>query len=324
MNRPSLLLASIAVPLGAGAQTARRHIVLAVLREPAVTDEISMPRTAIAALRELGWVDGQNARVELASAGARVVDLPELARDVIGRKPDVIMAQGGTVTAALVAATREVPIVMSTSAFDPVERGWAESYSRPGRNVTGITFIADEAVDKQLELLKEAAPSMRHVGLLRTRENAATRSILERARSSAARLNLRTSVADVDGESGVEPAIEQLRRAGADALLPIVDPVMDGLRARIAELAIRHRLPSAAQIAYYASAGILITYAADLNELHRRCAAYVDRILRGTPRGELPIERPTKFGFTLNLRTARAIGLSVPSSLLARADEVIE
>lgn len=324
MRRRELIVGSLLLPHLAAAQAGQAHVVIAVLRSPAPSEDISLPRTAAATLRDLGWIDGQNLRLEVVSAEGRLDRLPQLARDVVARAPTVIMTQGGTVTAAMMDATRDLPIVMGTSAFDPVERGWARSYGRPGGNLTGITFVADEAVDKQLELLKEAAPRIRHVGLLRTRGNDATRSILSRAQATAPRLGLRADVADVDGEDGVEPAIQVLRNTGADALLPIVDPIMDGLRRRIAEVAIQYRMPSAAQIGYYASAGILITYAADLTDLHRRSTAYVDRILRGAAPGELPIERPTKFTFTLNLRTARAIGLDVSPNLLARADEVIE
>jgi putative ABC transport system substrate-binding protein len=324
MRRREVLICSFLLPQIAVAQAKQAHVVIAVLRNPTPNEEISLPRTAAATLRDLGWTDGQNLRLEIVSAEGRLDRLPQMARDIVARSPTVIMTQGGTVTAALVEATRDLPIVMGTSAFDPVERGWAYSYGRPGRNLTGITFVADEAVDKQLELLKQAAPSIAHVGLLRTLGNESTRSILARAQATAPRLGLSTSVADVNGEEGVEPAVQALKSAGADALLPIVDPIMDGLRRRIAEVAIQHRMPSAAQIGYYASAGILVTYAADLTELHRRSTAYVDRILRGAAPGELPIERPTKFTFTLNLRTARAIGLDVPPSLLARADDVIE
>jgi putative ABC transport system substrate-binding protein len=286
--------------------------------------ESGLHRTAPATLSELGWIDGRNVRIEVHAAEGRLADLASMVADAVRRKPDVIMAGGGTVTTVAVAVTREIPIVMAASAFDPIERGWAESYNRPGRNVTGVTFAADEAVDKQLELLKEVAPEIRRVALLRTRANDANRAIVERAEAVAPRLGLLATMVEIGTADEVEPTIARLRSAETEALLAVVDPVMDGFRNRVADAAIRYRLPTAGQLPFYGSAGFLVTYAADLRLLHVRAAEYVHRILQGANPGELPIERPTKFVLTLNLRTARAMGLVIPPTLLARADEVIE
>lgn len=325
MRRREVLIgvALLSATRSAAAQERRRPLVaIIILGRPSA--EFGIHLTAPAALSDLGWVDGRNIQIETHDAQGRLADLRPLVEEVVRRKPDVIMAGGGTVTSEAAAATREIPIVMSASAFDPVERGWADSYSRPGRNVTGLTFAADEVVDKQLELLKEVAPEVRHVGLLRTRANEANRAIVERAEATALRLGLLTTIAEIAAADEIEPTIERLRRTGVDALLQIVDPVMDGLRDRVADAAIRHRLPSAGQLSFYARSGFLVTYAADLRALHVKASDYVDRILRGAKPGELPIERPSRFTFILNLRTARAMGLTIPPTLLARADEVIE
>lgn len=326
MNRRDFVLGAIGLPrvASASAQTRVPTIAIVLLREPSASEGFSMSRTAVATLKSLGWETGRTALVEVTSAGGRLSDLPSIAEQVVKRNPDVIMAAGGSVTAAVAAATREIPIVMSASAFDPVERGWAETYSRPGRNVTGLTFGADEVVDKQLELLTKVAPGVRHVGLLRTRANAANRSIIDRAEQTAPKLGLRTTLGELGAETEIEAVLTQMRSAGADALLPIVDPIMDGMRARLAEAALRLRLATAAQLPFYATAGFLVTYAADLTDLHRRACTYVDQILKGRKAAELPIERPTKFTFTLNLKTARALGLAISPLVLAEADEVIE
>jgi putative ABC transport system substrate-binding protein len=276
------------------------------------------------ALTELGWVEGETVHVEVHDAGGSIDNMRGVVEQLLKRQVSVLVAAGGTVTSQAVAATRDVPIVMSASGFDPVEAGWADSYARPGRNVTGLTLANDEAVGKQLELLKSAAPKTQHVGLLRSPESHANRSILERAQGFAKGLGLSTTVAFTGPRDDIDQMVAELKAKGVDALLAIADPGLDAVRLQIAAAATRHRLPTAGQLPFYASAGFLVTYSADLRLIHRRAATYVDRILRGDSPSELPIERPTKFSFTLNTNTARALDLTIPPSILALADEVIE
>jgi putative ABC transport system substrate-binding protein len=283
-----------------------------------------MHETVRTALADLGWIDGQTVRLEVAHARGRIHDLGGIVEELARKQVDVIVAGGGTVTAASFKATRTIPIVMAASAFDPVHAGWAESYARPGRNVTGLTFATDDAVGKQLELLKKVAPGVGRVALLRTRGNLANAGIVERARSVAPQVGLETTIGDIGSADEVESTIQKLRNEGAEAVLAVVDPAMDNLRNRIAAVAIPLRMPTVGQLPFYAEAGFLITYAADLRLLHRRSAEYVDRILKGAKPGDIPIERPTKFLFTLNARTARAMNLAIDPTVLALADEVIE
>ena len=276
------------------------------------------------ALSELGWVEGESVQVEIHDAAGSIERMRGVVEQLLKRQVSVLVTASGTVTSQAVAATREVPIVMSASGFDPVEAGWADSYARPGRNVTGLTLATDEAVGKQLELLKSAAPTAQHIGLLRSPESQANRSILERAQAVAKGLGLTTTVALTGAPDDIDGIVAQLKTNGVDALLAIADPALDAVRLQIAAAAIRHRLPTAGQLPFYADAGFLVTYSADLRLIHRLAATYVDRILRGASPGVLPIQRPNKFTFALNTNTARALGLTLPPAILALADEVIE
>jgi putative ABC transport system substrate-binding protein len=306
------------------AQPRMPHIIIAALRLPGPEEGFSGVRSMMEALATLGWIEGRSARVEVLSAEGRTERLAAVAQEAVRRRPDVIVANGAAVTGALAAETREVPIVMSASAFDPVERGWAESYSRPRGNITGMTFAADDAADKQIAFLKEAAPGIRKLGVLRNGANPLNLVVVRRIEQAASAADLEMTIAPTTVAADVPGAVATLRANGADALIAIVDPVMDGLRADVAAAATLAGMPTLAQLSFYAQAGFLLTYAADLSDLHRRGAAFVDRILRGSRPGDLPIERPTKFGLTINLRTARTLGLSISPLLLAQADEVIE
>jgi len=240
------------------------------------------------------------------------------------QQPDVIVAAGGTVTLHTVALTRTIPIVMSASSTDPVRAGWAESYARPGGNVTGLTFANDEVVEKQLQLLKQAAPNLTHVGILHTPGNEAVGWIAERAFQAAAALGFERTLAQLGGPDEVEGVLERLRAIGADAVLVIADPIIDNLRSRIADAAGARLMATAGQLEFYAASGFLITYAPQQNAIYRRAAVFVDQILRGARPAELPIERPTKYIFTINAGTARKLGLAVSPAVLSVADEVIE
>jgi putative tryptophan/tyrosine transport system substrate-binding protein len=190
--------------------------------------------------------------------------------------------------------------------------------------VTGLTLANDEAIPKQVQLLKEAVPAIRHVGFVKTRSNPITQEIADIGQQIAAAMSMKASLGLIEEAEDVEPEIDRLRSEGVDALLVVADPIIDNLRERIAEAAIAHGLPTAGQISFYADAGFLLTYAPVLSAIHRRAAVFADRILRGAKAGDLPIERPSKFVFALNLKTAKRMGLIVSPTLLSLADEVIE
>jgi putative ABC transport system substrate-binding protein len=280
--------------------------------------------TILPALAEVGWVEGRTARIVTADAGGRLDDIGMIVADLVKLPADVLVTGGAVVTGKALTVTTAIPIVMSASGLDPVAAGWAQSYSRPGGNVTGLTTLNDEIIDKQLQILKDLAPGMSHVALLSTRGNAAVIPALERARAAAGALGVRLTHGEISGSEEVQPAIEKLVSSGADALFALTDPAMDNLRTRLAETARVLRLPSTSQLSFYADAGFLMTYSADLRDIHRRTALFVDRILRGESPAEIPIERPSKFVMRINAQTARTIGVEIPATIWARADEVIE
>ena len=276
------------------------------------------------ALASLGWIDGHTAHVLVRDAQGRLDQLAPLIEELAREAVDVLVVGGETVAQEAVRVTQDIPIIVSGTGIDPVRAGWAESYARPGRNVTGLTLANDEVIDKQLEVLRTAIPSASHVGILVTRANAATEPTAKRAEAVAARMGLRASLGFVLNQTDVDPEIGRLRNAGVEVLVVLADPAMDNLRNAIAERAIMARLPTIGQLPFYGAAGFLLVYAADLSAIHRRTAIFVDRILKGAKASVLPFESPSQFTLTLNLRTAKTLGLDVPTSVLAQADEVIE
>jgi len=290
------------------------------------TDRQPSPSTRIvpSALAALSWTEGDNFRLVVREGNGHLESVMPLIEELLRMPADVIVASGATVVSRLVPATRTVPIIMAASSIDPVRAGWAASYARPGRNVTGLTLANDEIIPKQVQLLKEAVPAIRHVGFVKTRSNPVMQEIADIGQNAAAAMEMKASLGLVEQAQDVEPEIDRLRSEGVDALLVVADPIIDNLRERIAEAAIARGLPTAGQISFYADAGFLLTYAPVLSAIHRRAAIFADRILRGAKAADLPIERPSKFVFALNLRTAKRIGLIVSPTLLSLADEVIE
>jgi putative tryptophan/tyrosine transport system substrate-binding protein len=326
MRRREVLVGMGAACASFPARAQKRLPTIAVLVLGGIPDGRPAPllETILPALAEFGWVEGRTARIVTADGGGRLDDIAMLVADFVELPVDVLVAGGAVVTGKALTVTTAIPIVMSASGLDPVAAGWAQSYSRPGGNVTGLTTLNDEIVDKQLEILKELAPSTVHVGLLSTRGNAAIIPAVERARLAAGALGVRLTHGELSGSEDVQPALDKLVASGADALFALTDPVMDNFRNRLAEVASVLRLPSTSQLSFYADAGFLMTYAADLRDIHRRTALFVDRILRGESPAEIPIERPSKFVLRINARTARTIGVEIPPTILARADEVLE
>ena len=310
----------LARPRSAAAQPTGRVYRVGVLSPGA-------PSTGIAAfgpgIRRLGWVPGQNLIIEQRYARGDLARLPALAAELVALKVDVILVSSVAIPAAR-AATRTIPTVMTFAVDDPVEEGWVASLARPGGNLTGVTLHAPELTGKRLELLKVVLPGMRRVGVLAWPRPGGLGQV--RAAEAAARsLSLQTHVVEVQETSQYEGALDALKREGADALLVLSSSAFFAERRRIADLAVKHRLPLVAPFREVAEAGGLMAYGPNIAELWgQRVPVYVDRILKGARPGDLPIAQPTKYELVVNLKTAKALGLTVPSSLLIQADEVIE
>jgi len=218
-------------------------------------------RVVPSALAALGWTDGQNFRLVVQEGNGHLESVMPLIEELVRIPADVVVASGATIVSRLAPATRTIPIIMAASSIDPVRAGWAVSYARPGGNVTGLTLANDETIPKQVQLLKEAVPTIRHVGFVKTRSNPVTQEIAGIGQTTAAAMDIKASLGLVEEAQDVEPEIERLRSEGVDALLVVADPIIDNLRERIAEAAITRGLPTAGQISFYADAGFLLTYA---------------------------------------------------------------
>ena len=311
----------MAVPPSARSQTPAevpRIGILSFAAAPSGTDP-DPDKGVLQGLRDLGYVEGQNVVVERRYANGQLDRLPALAADLVDLKVRVILAGGPGPREAARKATSTVPIV-TISGSDPVREGWAQSLAHPGGNVTGFTVTFPELDLKRLELLKQAFPDIVRVAVLTEfrRED-----VIRSLEAGARRMDLQLQVLQVQGPSDFEAAFDLARKHRAQALLAIATNLIVAHRSRLATFAISERLPSICEFPLFAQAGFLMTYGADLDELGRQSVAQMDRILKGARPSDLPIERPTKFHLTVNLKTARALGLAVPESLLLQADEVL-
>jgi putative ABC transport system substrate-binding protein len=274
-------------------------------------------------LRELGYVEGQNIAIESRWAEGKHDRLPALAADLVRSKVDVIVAQSGAATQAAQQATRTIPIVMSLS-NDPVGSGLVASLARPGGNVTGLTIMVPDLAGKQFQLLKEVVPKLSRVALLTNPANPASARFLREAEAAARALGVRLQTLETRNPQEIDSAFAAMTRERAGALLILPDQIFVSQRRQIAELATKRRLPSVYGVGEYAEAGGLMAYGANHIDLVRRAATYVDKILKGAKPADLPVAQPTKFELVINLRTAKAIGLTIPPSLLQRADQIID
>jgi len=275
-------------------------------------------------LRDLGYVEGQNIAIESRWAEGKYDRYPALAADLVRLKVDVIVAHGGTATQAVQQATRTIPIVMSL-VLDPVGSGLVPSLARPGGNVTGTSFMGPDLVGKQLQLLKEVVPKVSRVALLRNPANPASVQGLRDAEAAARALGVRLQPLEARNPQEIDSAFAAMTRERAGALLILPDPIFGNQRRQIAELAAKRRLPAIyGGTPEYAEAGGLMVYGPNELDLNRRAATYVDKILKGAKPADLPVEQPTKFELVINLKTAKALGLTMPQSVLSRADQVIQ
>jgi putative ABC transport system substrate-binding protein len=285
-------------------------------------------KTVLTALREVlqerGWIEGKTIRLEYRYAEGSADRLPALVRELIDLKVDIIVAASSASTRAAKAATRTIPIVMLSSA-DAIGEGFVTSVARPGGNITGMTFLVDpEIAGKQLELLKEAAPKAARVAVLVNPRNDSHAAFAREARAAAGRLGTPVHMLQVRTPEQLDETFATMSRERGTALLVLTDAMFWGQRRRIVELAAKSGVPAMYSQREFVDAGGLVSYGPSLVDMSRRAAVQVDKILRGAKVGELPVEQPTKFELVLNLKTATALGLTIPPSLLLRADQVIE
>jgi putative ABC transport system substrate-binding protein len=274
-------------------------------------------------LRELGYVEGQNIAFEFRWAEGNYERLPALAAELVSLKVDIIVASALPAIQAAKQATRTIPIVMATS-LDPVATDFIVSLARPGVNITGLSAMAPELVGKQLELVKEVVPKVSRVALLGNPANPGTAPMVGRAQDAARALGVRLQPLEARDPSEIDHAFAVMTRERAGALIVLLDVVFTQHRARIADLAAKNRLPAVYGLPEYAEVGGLMAYGSSFVDRYRRAATFVDKILKGAKPSELPIEQPTKFELAINLKAAKALGLTVPQSLLLRADHVIQ
>jgi putative ABC transport system substrate-binding protein len=277
------------------------------------------------ALRERGYIEGQNISIEYRYGEGKVNRVPELAADLVRRKVDVIVVAGG-LGAILAAknATKTIPIVMTGQGIDPVEAGLVDSLARPGGNITGITNLATELAGKRLELLKEAFPKLVHVAVLHEQVAGSLREVKETLPVAARALQLTLQAWEVRTTADFEKVFALLNKQRPHALYVTVGPLLRDNAKRIAGLALKNRLPSTYQSREAVEAGGLMSYGADLSESYRRVAYYVERILKGANPADLPVEQPTKFELVFNLKTAKQINVTIPPEVLARAQMLIK
>jgi putative ABC transport system substrate-binding protein len=314
----------LAAPFAAEAQQVGKVYRVGYLSAGSRESQEPLYQAFLQGLSKRGWVDGQNLIVERRWAEGRNQRLPALAAELVQRKVEVIVAAAEPAALAATNATKSVPIVMLVVA-DPVGSKLVASLARPGGNVTGMTFTPTmELLGKRLALLKEAVPRASRVAILSNPANPSHARELEAVQAAAGPLRLQLHASEARRPEDFDRVFAAIARERVDGLLVLVDSMFGIHRTRLAELAATYRLPTMSGVREYVVAGGLMAYGVNLADYMEGAASYVDRILRGARAGDLPVEQPTKFELVINLKTAKALGLTIPPSLLARADEVIQ
>jgi putative ABC transport system substrate-binding protein len=275
-------------------------------------------------MRELGYVDRENVAFEDRFAAGDFGRLPGLAAELVRAKVEVIVAVAPGAIRAAQGVTRTIPIVMAFSGVDPVKAGFVASLGRPGGNVTGITMLAPELSAKRLEVLNQALPAVKRIGVLGYRDNPGTAEQLSAVERAATRAGLTVQAVYAQQPDRYEPVFASLGSQRIDAILVLSDTVLANDRVEIVQSAMKHRLPAVFDFKESAEAGGLISYGVNNLDLYRQAARFVDRLLKGAKPADLPVEQPTKFELVINLKTAKALGLTISPSALLRADHVIE
>jgi putative ABC transport system substrate-binding protein len=316
------LLGALAIPIDAVGQPAARIArvgVLAPSTREAWGANVDVFRVR---LRELGWIEGKNLVLDVRYADDHYDRLPALAAELVALKPDAIFAGASAATEAAKQATKTIPIVFETLG-DAVSLGLVANLARPEGNATGLSGFSQEQAAKRLELIQKLIPEMRRVAILTNRRNPATEPTVHTIEAAARQLHVDLDMADVSDPGQLEGAMKAIAERRNSGFLLVADPMLFGQSQRIVDLAARLRIPGAYEERYFADRGGLLSYGPLHDERFQQMAVYVDRILRGAKPAELPVERPTKFELVVNLKTARALGLTVPQSLLLQANDVI-
>jgi ABC-type uncharacterized transport system substrate-binding protein len=312
----------LAAPLAGEAQPAEKMYRIAFL-SPTSPSDAGRLAAFREGLRELSYVEGQNIAIESRWAEGNYDRLPGLAAELVRFKVDIIVTYGTPASQAAKRATGTIPIVMA-GAIDPVASGLVTIVARPGGNLTGLSLMAPELVGKQLEILKDVVPKISRVALLGNPANPGNAPQVRHAQDAARALGLRLQPLEARGPSDIDSAFAAITSEQAGAVIVLVDSMLLDHRTRIADLAARRRLPAVYGLSDHVEAGGLMAYGPNRLDIFRRAATYVDKILKGAKPGDLPVEQPTKFALVINLKTAKALGLTIPPSLLQRADQVIE
>jgi putative ABC transport system substrate-binding protein len=321
----TLLGGAVAWPLAARAQQAERMRRIGVLIGAAADDSIGQARIAAfrQGLQQLGWIEGGNVQVEYRWSGADPERIHSHAAELVALAPDVILASSGAVVGPLRRATRTVPIVF-TETSDPVGAGFVESLPRPGGNVTGFLSFEYGLVGKWLELLKQIAPNIQRVAVLRDAAIPSGPGQWGALQAVAPTIGVELRAIDVHDTGEIERAITAFARTSNGGMIVTASSLTLRHRDLFIMLAARHKLPAVYFQRGFVTGGGLVSYGADTIDVHRRAAAYVDRILKGEKPADLPVQAPTKYELVINLKTAKALGIDLPPTVLARADEVIE
>ena len=273
-------------------------------------------------LRDLGYVEGKNIVIEWRYAEGKMDRLPDLASELVRLKVDIVVTGGPAATRPAKEATVSIPIVMAFDT-DPVGNGLVASLARPGRNITGLSVLAPELSGKQLELLKEIVPKLSRVAFIGSSSEPGVTQALRETKLAAGVLGVRLQYLEIRDSGDIATAFQETRKAHAQALLILQLPILASQRAHIADLALKNRLPAIYGQPEYMDVGGLLYYGASINDMFRRAATYVDKILKGTKPADLPVEQPTKFELVINLKTAKEMGFTIPQAVLYRADRVI-
>jgi putative ABC transport system substrate-binding protein len=317
----SLVLASVQP---AQAQQPKKVPLIGYLSSSDPATESTRAETIRLALRDRGYIEGQNIAFEYRYAEGKIDRFPELAAELVRLKVYIIVVSGGDPqTQAAMNATKTIPIVMLGAGVDPVKAGLIESLARPGGNVTGLTNLAGELSGKRLELLKEAVPKLARVAVLYHPAIPASVTELKAVQTAAHAMGLAVRSWEVRGTDDFDRVIVTMGKEHRDGLYVTGGPLTTANRKRIADLSAKSRLPSMYVRSEFVDASGLMSYGADLADSYRRVAYFVDRILKGAKAADLPVEQPTKFELVINLKTAKQIGLTIPQSVLYRADKVI-
>jgi putative ABC transport system substrate-binding protein len=314
------------VALAVGGEMAQAQQLAKKVYRIAILSPSTRPRPVIEALRQglrdLGYTEGQNVIFEDRYADFKADRLPQLASELVNLKPDVIFTHSVTGAKAAKEATTTIPVVIG-AAGDLVQDGIVASLARPGGNITGVTLLSSELEGKRLELLKEASRKLARVAVFVNSANPAWERYPQVLEPAAHALGLRLQRVEVSNPADFERAFSAIRQNNSDGILVVSDPIFTD-QTRIAEFAVKHRLSSISEVPRFAETGGLIQYGLSIPDMGRHAAVLVDKILKGAKPADLPVERPTKFEFLINLKTAKQIGLTIPPEMLARADRVIK